>query len=148
MPASPHKRTLYIMLADHFILHAQVISTSPLPATLCPLYLYTHIYISLSLSPHLYPTHRLAHEPPPPSLLTDSQHAAGKRASLFEGCPFSRPTPPRNGAKKGTPPPDLCLLLSMSTPVGVAAMSTSPRDTLPDVTPSLPLVRQVFARAY
>ena len=82
MPTSPHKRTLYIVLADHFILHTPVISTPPLPATLCLLYLYTHIYISLSLL--TYPTHCLAHEPPPPSLLTDSQHAAGKRASLPE----------------------------------------------------------------
>ena len=42
----PHTRTLYKMLAYHFILHTHVaqISTSPLPATLCPLYLI-YIYI-------------------------------------------------------------------------------------------------------
>ena len=51
IPTSPHKSTLRPMLANHFILRAQVapISTSPLPATLCPLYLFTYVYLLLPI---------------------------------------------------------------------------------------------------
>ena len=108
------------MLAYHFILHTPVapISTSPLPAALCPLYLYTHFINNYLLT---YPTHCLAHEPPPPSLLTDSQHATSKRASLPEGVPFFTSNSSRNQSKKGHYFPFLPL-------IGVAAMSTSPHN--------------------
>ena len=64
MPTSPHKRTLYMMLAYHFILHTQVapISNSRLPATLCPLYLYLFFSLSsptLPIASHMNPHHRL-----------------------------------------------------------------------------------------
>ena len=111
MPTSPHKRTLYIVLADHFILHTPVISTPPLPATLCLLYLYTHIYIYLSLSS--------------PTLPIASRMNPHRRL-----CSLIRNTPPASAphflkvtsnssqkrSEKGHAPPDLCLLLSNSTP--------------------------------
>ena len=136
------------MLAYHFILHTPVapISTSPLPAALCPLYLYTHFINNYLLT---YPTHCLAHEPPPPSLLTDSQHAAGKRASLLEGCPFSPPTPPGSRAKKGTPPrPYVFYFVFLPLRCGCDVSFAPQHYSLPDVAPSPPLARQVFARTY
>ena len=112
MPTSPHKRTLYIVLADHFILHTPVISTPPLPATLCLLYLYTHIYIYLSLSSptlpiasRMNPHRRLC------SLIRNTPPASAPhflRGALFH---FQIPL---NRGEKGNPP-DLCLLLSIST---------------------------------
>ena len=128
MPTSPHKRTLYIVLADHFILHTPVISTPPLPATLCLLYLYTHtyiyIYISLSLSPHLpYPLPRAW----TPTAVSAHWFATRRRQARLTSWK-SPPTPPRNGAKKGTPPQTYVFYFPILPPVGVAAMSTSPRD--------------------
>ena len=107
MPTSPHTRTLYIMLAYHFILrtHVAPISTSPLPATLCPLYLHTHIYIYF----FTYPTHCLAHEPPPPSLLNTPPASA---PHFLRDALFHLQIPPEPGQKRA-PPPDLCLLLSI-----------------------------------
>ena len=99
MPISSHKSTLYIMLAYHFILHTHVapISTSPLPATLCPRYLQRYIYIYLLT----YPTHSLAHEPPPPCLLTDCNTPPASAPHFLRGALF---TSKSTGRKRPTPP--------------------------------------------
>ena len=97
MPTSPHERTLYIMLAYQFILRAHVapISTSPLPAALCPLYLHIYIYI------FTYPTHSLAHEPPR-RLCALIRNTARHLTSL--GVPFFTSKSPLNRDEKGPPP--------------------------------------------
>ena len=92
IPTSPHKSTLCPMLANHFILHAQVapISTSTLPIT------------------YVYPHHSL-----PIASLTDSQHAAGKRPFLG-GALFTSETH-LNRDKKGHPMYSNCQVAPMST---------------------------------
>ena len=99
MPISSHKSTLYIMLAYHFILHTHVapISTSPLPATLCPRYLQRYIYIYISsptlpIASHMNPHRRVC------SLIA-TRHRQARLTSL--GVPFSPPNPPD---EKGPPP--------------------------------------------
>ena len=102
MPISSHKSTLYIMLAYHFILHTHVapISTSPLPATLCPRYLqryiYIYIYISsptLPIASHMNPHRRVC------SLICNTPPASAPhflRGALFtsKSTGRTRPTPP------------------------------------------------------
>ena len=67
MPTSARKSTLYAMHVS-LSLHFALSSRSNINLTSgCIL---------------TYPAHRLAHGPPQPCLLTDSQHAAGKRPSL------------------------------------------------------------------
>ena len=99
------------MLAYHFILHTPVapISTSPLPAALCPLYLctHTHIYIYVCIS--------LTRNTPPAS------------ASLPEGCPFISNSS-RNQSEKGRPPRPCVFYFPFLPLIGVAAMSTSPHN--------------------
>ena len=98
--------------------------TSPLPATLCPLYLYTYMY------PHESPPLASPTGSPQPCLLTDCQHEQPPLTSLG-GALFHLKNGPPPTRKKA--PPNLCIILSLSTPnqsfilhVQVAAMSTSP----------------------
>ena len=126
MPTSPHKRTLYIVLACHFILHTQVapISTSPLPATLCPLYLPTYkrlcicICISsptLPIASHMNPHHRLS------SLIRNRPH-------FLRGALFHFQIAPEPGRKRAPPPKPMSSTFNFYTPTSVAVMSTSPRE--------------------
>ena len=106
MPTSPHKRNVSLSLHLARSSHSNInLTTSGYSLSTDSTYTHTHTGIYIYISILTYPTHCLAHEPPPPSLLTDSQHAAGKRVSLPEGCPFSPPTPPGTGAKRAPPRP-------------------------------------------
>jgi len=81
---TPKTYSLHSVSRSLHLAHPSNINPTTSGYSLSSLPIHTYIYIYISLSLLTYPTHCLAHEPPPPSLLTDSQHAAGKRASLPE----------------------------------------------------------------
>ena len=82
---------------------------------------------TLPIASHMNPHRRFS---------TDSQHAAGKHASLPEGVPFFTPKSSRNRAKKGNPPQTYVFYFPFLPPISVAAMSTSPHEI--NLCPMLP----------
>ena len=110
------------MIAYHFILRARVAPISTFRLLSTHAHTHTHIYISsptLPIVSHMNPHCRLCsliHNTPP----TSAPH-------FLKGCPFSPPNP-REPGRKRAPPAELYLLLSISTPISVAAMSTSPHE--------------------
>ena len=90
---------LCILLSTSVLSQVMAISTSPLPAPLCPLYLYRHIYIyiltkTLSASP-TRPHDRLW------SLISNTKLANSHK--LFEGALFHLQNTPEPGRKRATP---------------------------------------------
>ena len=88
-----HRRCQLHPILYRYSLHNVSLSLHLPPARRSHIHLTTSscpFSMSIYGDPLTYPTLCFARAPPPPSLLPGSQHAAGKGASLTEGCPFSR----------------------------------------------------------
>ena len=117
---SPQTYVFYFLFQPP--IRVTAMSTSPHASTLCPMFanhfiLHAHV-AAISTSPL-----------PATSLLTDSQHTAGKRI------PLNAPEP---GRKTGALSKPMHSTFLFRPPIGVAAIS------LPDIIQPLHLARQVF----
>ena len=95
------------------------ISTSPLPAT-WNLYTYVYPHHSLPIASPMAPHGRVC------SLIRNTPQAT---APQFLGAAFFHFQNAPEQGRKSPPPPILCIRLPVSTPIEVAAMSTSPHES-------------------